>query len=457
MKVSKTIFLFLVALVIAGILLNQLFWVVNMYKAYQRDLVLTIDDGMERALKMEVTERINDLHAPVIMRFSPVDSTEKETPTLMERKVQTEDTTIYIMVDKNDPNIEYQNLQFFLIKDNPVNLDNLNRYFRASLEDKGFSIRNSYMEYYDLTKHVLIKQNKPTGWFSMSVITTDTIPLDILKSVGVRAFVAASPRPILEKMAYQLALSLVLFLFATYSLIFLLRTIIRQRKLEKMRQDFVNAMVHEFKRPITNAGMMLELVPMYLAQGDREKAEGYIAGSLTEFKKLTAYTDRIQRISNNDKEKIRLEKTADPLAAFFDRLKNEHADNHHKTVAISITVETVRKNLYVDALHFSNVMDNLVENAIKYSDDPVQIVIALKDAEGSLEISVTDDGYGIPDRDKKQIFDKFYRAVPKQGRKVTGFGLGLTYVKAIVEAHGGTIRVMDAPVKGSVFVINIPV
>jgi len=456
MKSQKQTLPFVVVVALLAILLNQVFWIVNMYRSYQQELILALNDGMERSLRKEVTERIHSLDGPMIISFSPLDSINRDTSEIIERKIQTEDTTIYVKVKRNDPDVEFQILQYFLINDNPIKINQLKEYLLTELKNKGFKVYDSYIEYYDLKGDSLINQNKPEKWLPFSVVSTDTIPLDVLKSVGVKAFVSTSPRPILAKMSFQIVLSLLLIILASYCMIYLMRTIFRQRKIEKMRQDFVNAMVHEFKRPITNASTMLELIPHYLLKNNTKMVNEYLTGSLLEFKKLTAYTDRIQRISNNERERIQLEKVEVALNPFFERLIASHSANKYKPVEIEFMLNTSRETMKVDELHFTNVMDNLLENAIKYSGESVHIRILVHENSGKLEISVMDDGFGISNRDKKFVFDKFYRVIPKSNKKTVGFGLGLTYVKAIIEAHGGTIRVMDAPTKGSVFVLSLP-
>lgn len=456
MKFKKQTLPFVVFVTLLAILLNQVFWIVNMYRSYQQELILALNDGMELSLRKEVTDRINSLDGPMIFRFSPLDSINRDTSEIIERKIQKEDTTIYVKVKKNDPNVNFQILQYLLINDNPIKINQLNGYLLTELKNKGFDVYDSYIEYYDLNGDSLIDHNKPDKWLQFSIVSTDTIPLDILKSVGVKAFVSTSPKPILAKMSFQILLSLLLIIIASYCMIYLMRTIFRQRKIEKMRQDFVNAMVHEFKRPITNASTMLELIPHYLLNNNTKMVDDYLTGSLLEFKKLTAYTDRIQRISNNERERIQLDKVEVALTPFFERLVTFYSANKSKPVEIEILLDTNRVTMKVDELHFTNVIDNLIENAIKYSGEVVHIRIVVKENSEALEILVMDDGYGISNRDKKMIFDKFYRVVSTSYKKTVGFGLGLTYVKAIVEAHGGTIRVMDAPIKGSIFVINLP-
>ena len=122
---------------------------------------------------------------------------------------------------------------------------------------------------------------------------------------------------------------------------------------------------------------------------------------------------------------------------------------------IDINIESAKKYIVVDLLHFSNVMDNLIENAIKYSVDNLHLKVIVSDIEKGLEIIVQDNGLGISEKELPRIFDKFYRSNRIETINTVGFGLGLTYVKSILDAHNATIRVQSKLNVGSVFTINI--
>lgn len=448
-------FLYLLAFVtLLLIVFNQLMWVRNMYVSYEQELMKAMDFSLEKAINMEVAGRINKMGGPMIVSFN---GDGKSVNSKIIKRIHTEDTTFVVEVDKNDPNLSNKFFQFFFKKEYPLNVDSLKMYFNNTLKENGFPIRISYVEYYDLKSKKLLKSNKPKGVIPVFICSTEIVPIDIINTIGIKAVVVNSPYPILGKMIYQIALSFILMLIASFCLFYLLRTIFRQRKFEKMRQDFVNTMVHEFKRPISSASTMIELLPHYLNKNDTKKVEEYLAGSLLEFKKLSAYTDRIQRISNNNTDHILLQKQLVALVPFFESLKVKFSVSVHKVVVVDLSIETVLKMMTVDLLHFSNVMDNLMENAIKYSGNPVHIGISLKNEGQMLVISVTDDGIGIPDREKKSVFEKFYRVETRESREISGFGLGLTYVKAIVEAHGGGIQILNATTRGSVFLIRLPI
>lgn len=457
MKQRSDFLLYIVLSVVFFILINQVLWLKNMSNSYQQEMFYGLNDCLDKAVHMELTDRMNAMKAPKIVRFSPSDPIMRGENEIVKQTIQTEDTTLVIEVNKNDPNIEFQILQFFFMKEHPIDIDRVNHYFKLRLNKRNYEYRDTYIDFYDLKAKKTIGISKSEKTRSLSAISTDTVTLDVTKSIGLKAFVVSSPRSIMKKMFFQIIFSIILIFFASFCLVFLLRIILRQRKFDKMRQDFVNTMVHEFKRPISNASAMIEMMPIYIEKNDKKKVNEYLEGSLLEFKKLTAYTDRIQRISNNESDHIILDKSNVQISPFFDKLKSLHSENKHKIVIIDTEIETIKEYMFVDVLHFSNVMDNLIENAIKYSGDGVHIDVNVKEKSGKFEISVTDDGIGISDKNKKLIFEKFYRVDNNSTMRSSGFGLGLTYVKAIVEAHGGTIHVYDAKVKGSNFVLNLPI
>lgn len=456
MKINIKFLLFTAFFTLLIVVVNQVFWIYNMYASYQQELVIAVDACLEKAIYMEVAERMNISEGPFIFRHKTLNPNQ-DTSKFIVREIQTEDTTFTVEVARDDQNTDYKIIQFLFKNDNPISITKLNRYINQLLVEKGFSINASYIEYFDLKTHKVIQQNRPKDILPFVTISTKIVPIDVLNTIGVKAFVESSPRPILKKMFFQLLLSVILIIIAFICLTYLIRTIFRQQKFEKMRQNFVNAMVHEFKRPISSAHAMINLVPYYLKKQDLGKVDVYLEDTKLEFDKLTAYIERIQRIGNNESDTISLDKTDVDVTSFFENIKTKNESNKHKTVNINLDLSTQKSTFQVDLLHFSNVVDNLVENAIKYSGDPARILIRVSNDNDHFKICVKDNGFGISDKDKKRIFDKFYRVNSKGARKQSGFGLGLTYVKAIVEAHGGTISVADAPEGGSEFLIFLPI
>lgn len=225
-----------------------------------------------------------------------------------------------------------------------------------------------------------------------------------------------------------------------------------------MRQDSVNTMTHEFKRPISVAVAKIALIPHYLQKGDSERVQQYVQQSILELNKLNTYTERIQKLSNNSGETITLNEEHIHLQDFFTSLVEKYENAEEKSVKINLSMETRQTTVYAELLHFSNIMDNLIENAIKYSkENSVQIDIHVSDEKNRLRISVKDNGLGISEKDLPRIFQKFYRSEQKNIQQRTGFGLGLTYVKALVEAHAGDIEVESKIGVGTEFIVSFPI
>lgn len=324
---------------------------------------------------------------------------------------------------------------------------------------KNHEISFAYFNYIDLVNDTLIESNRPEDFKMTRYIKTDTLPLDIANSIGIVGFVEAPRWIILDKMKTQLRLSILLIVIAVVSLIYISRSFIFQLKTEKMRQESVNTMTHEFKRPISSAVAMASVIPFYLENKDQGKVLEYVENVETELNKLTFYTNRIQQISNNQKGKVALDIREVKIVPFFESLKQRYAtiDQDKQEIALNVHVHTEKDAMYVDLLHFSNVMDNLIENAIKYTVEPTILIdIQLRDRDDDgLEVSVKDNGIGISPKDIKYVFDKYYRVRRAETRNKTGYGLGLTYVESIVNAHGGSISVSSNLNRGSEFTIQL--
>jgi len=441
----------LIVLVLVLITMNQAVWITNMYNLHKKELKDAASQAIQEAVLMEVSERTEAIGGYSV--FSNNISTPNDTSRYFSKEVKTEDSTYIFTIDKNDPYINQKIIQFVLKDELPINLGKLNRIFREKLSER-YAIKNTYFNYLNLKENKIIKSNKLAN-ASSNYLQTDTIKLDIISSIGVVGYIEVPDIVILNKMVYQLALSVLLILIGMGCMIYLGKSFVLQWKLERLRQESVNSMTHEFKRPISSAVAMISLIPFYVEKNDIFKVISYADNTIIELNKLTAYTERIQQISNNEKVNIILNKAEVEIGTILQSIEERYSDteNIEKKINIQTTVHTKNKFLFVDVLHFSNVLDNLIENAIKYSNTEVNININVVDTVGGIKISVKDDGLGISAFDLKFIFDRFYRSNRKELKRKTGFGLGLTYVKSIVEAHDGSISVTSKINEGSEFAI----
>lgn len=454
-KIKHIIINGLIAIVFISIIVNQIIWLTNMNHLYQRELYTYSKEAALDAVWMEFAERSEIMGGSLV--FSHNLSTPNDTTRFIKKKITTEDSTYLFIIDKYDPNTIHKISQFILKKILPIDLNKLNTIFQNKIIEK-YNIESSYFDYIDLKNDSLLNTNKPINAMKVRYMMTDTIPLDIINSIGVIGYVKIKNNALLNKMRNQLILSIALIIIAIICLIFISRSFILQWKTEKMRQDSVNVLTHEFKRPISGAVAMASAINYYLEKNEINKVLDYTQKIENELNKLTYYTKRIQQISNNEKENVQLNKTYIDIKPFFESLRQRYSStlNEEPNVTVNLRFNTLKTAFQADLLHFSNVMDNLIENAIKYnSNSSVKIDIEVSDTSAGLKISVRDNGIGISSMDQKLIFDKFYRVKRNETKNKVGFGLGLTYVKSIIEAHGGDISVNSKINVGSEFIITL--
>lgn len=253
----------------------------------------------------------------------------------------------------------------------------------------------------------------------------------------------------------MVSLLLVLVIIAAFS--YSVFTIIRQRKLSELKNDFINNMTHEFKTPISTISLACQALSDKDIPRSNEMYADYINIIGDENHRLGEMAEKILQTAILEKGTLHLRPEAIDMHMLI-------ADAIHK-IAIQIEIRdgiiTQSLNaehplIKADKVHLSNVVFNLLDNANKYSPRKPQIMVSTADAEDGILISVHDKGMGISKANLKRIFEKLYRVPTGDVHNVKGFGLGLSYVKFIVEKHGGTIIVESEPGKGSTFTIFLP-
>jgi two-component system phosphate regulon sensor histidine kinase PhoR len=321
-----------------------------------------------------------------------------------------------------------------------------------------FPLTETRIDFINLeTQGVLQRTNHQTG-STQQWLSTEVIPIDIFETIGIRAHAKVMSVAILERMSFQLVLSFLLVSFCIFFLSTIIRTFFWREKVEAMRQVSIDTMTHEFKRPISSAVAQVALIPYYLERGKPEKASKYAESTLLELNKLTAYTERIQSISKGTLSNLVLNENSVYLPDFFKRMEDKYAGGaDEKGAELEIVFNSRLKYLRMDILHMSNVLDNLVENALKYSKSNPKIVVDVSDEKDWLLLRVNDDGIGITKTEVSKVFDRYFRSLKAQHHTTNGFGLGLTYCKLIVEAHGGTIAVESELGVGTVFSVRLPI
>ena len=242
--------------------------------------------------------------------------------------------------------------------------------------------------------------------------------------------------------------------------IFTIVVVFRQKRLSEIKNDFINNMTHELKTPISSISLAAQMLNDESVSKSPAMMKHIGGALLEESKRLRFLVEKVLQMSLFDRQKtmfkkkeLDLNELVENVAATF-TLRVEHTGGK-----IMTDIGAVESKIYVDETHFTNVIFNLFDNAIKYRkpDQPVNLIISTWNDEHHLFFAIKDDGIGIKKDNLKKIFDKFYRVHTGNVHDVKGFGLGLAYVKRIVDLHKGDIKVESEYGKGTKFTIQLPI
>jgi two-component system phosphate regulon sensor histidine kinase PhoR len=254
-----------------------------------------------------------------------------------------------------------------------------------------------------------------------------------------------------------LAVSAGLLLVIVLSFVYSMFTIIRQKKLSELKNDFINNMTHEFKTPISTVSLACQALSDKDIPQTPELTENYISIISEENRRLGLMAEKILQTAILEQGKLNLRFEKINLHTLIqDVVKNIGIQVEIRDGSIVTELSAEEPFLKADKVHLSNMIYNLLDNANKYSPRRPTIIVTTENTENGLTVKVKDSGIGISKANQKKIFDKLYRVPTGDVHNVKGFGLGLSYVKFVVEKHGGTISVESEVNKGSTFIIFLP-
>jgi len=264
-------------------------------------------------------------------------------------------------------------------------------------------------------------------------------------------------RYLFTKIAGMLSISIILIITIIILFSYAISTIIKQKKVSEMKNDFINNMTHEFKTPIST----ISLACQALNDPDIKKIKGlpdnYIHIINEENNRLGGMAEKILQTAIIEKGKLNLKKELiDVHEIIRDVIKNMSLQIESRGGSITTNLQANQSQIKADKVHITNLINNLLDNANKYTHETPEIVVATENFPDGVLISIKDNGIGISKANQKKIFEHLYRVPTGNIHDVKGFGLGLTYVKAIIEKHGGSISVESELKKGSKFKVFLP-
>ncbi len=352
-----------------------------------------------------------------------------------------------------------------------INKENLDSYIKDELNDQGIDLKYDYGVFSNLYNDFLIRN----GSFAAQVSDKSSSQMSADKGLydsqyKVQLFNDEEGSPgflkvyfpgksswLWAKVIPSMLISLLFTGLILMSFLYTVYVIFRQKQVSEMKSDFINNMTHEFKTPIATISLATDSITNSTVIGSPDKIKRFASIIKQENKRMLSQVEKVLQMARLDKSEFELKIVALNIndlvtqAAGNSRLKVVSRDGE-LTTALNATSAIIEG----DQTHISNIIHNLLDNAEKYSADQPKIHISTENAKKGVKIIIKDNGIGMTKESLKHIFDKFYRVHTGNRHDVKGFGLGLSYVKALVSAHKGTISVESELNKGSTFSVFLP-
>ena len=251
---------------------------------------------------------------------------------------------------------------------------------------------------------------------------------------------------------FSSAILLLVILFFAYTL----WVILKQKRLSEIRNDFINNMTHEFKTPVSSIASSSEMLMSGALGSDESRKQRYYKVINDESHRLRMQVEKVLQMAEFDKDELELSLAEVDVHQLINKsIASIQLQLDSKNGKVSTELKAQESIVQADPLHISNIIHNLLDNAVKYCKRDPEILISTSSSKDGIVITVSDNGIGIPDKMRSDIFTKFFRVPTGDLHDVKGFGLGLYYVKTMVEVHRGTIQVESSDA-GSTFTIKLP-
>ena len=283
---------------------------------------------------------------------------------------------------------------------------------------------------------VWIEKNMPVKNDSLRTFANSTL---LPKNSALKIQFTNETKVILKRILGGILISTLLVLGVIGCLFYLLKIIKEQKQLAEIKNDLISNITHEFKTPIATIGVALESLSNFNALEDKTKTKNYLDMSNLQLSKLSTMVEKLLETATLDSENLELKKEEVDIHLLIETMVRRYKMQYPDRV-IEYSFGGNESKVFVDIFHFENALNNLLDNAIKYGGN--NIWVKANSSKDIMEISISDNGYGISKANKDKIFEKFYRIPKGNTHDVKGFGIGLYYTKTIIEKHSGSISVL---------------
>lgn len=339
-----------------------------------------------------------------------------------------------------------------------VSRDQLKSFLDEELKNKGLNLKYDFAVNGDESGQLLFTNTEEKNDLLHTDFKVKLFPNDLFSGNNfLLVYFPDQYNYILRKTWITLSASVFLIGIIMYCFAYAIHTLIKQKKLSEMKNDFINNMTHEFKTPIATVALTCEALSDDDVQKDERLVNRYISVIKDENKRLGQQVEKVLQIASLDKKDYKFNlRELDIHEIIRHAIDNIYIQVKNRGGEIKENLKATETRIVADELHLVNIFYNLLDNANKYSPEPPIIEIATSNSDGGIIIKIKDFGLGISKEHIGKIFEKFFRVPTGNVHDVKGFGLGLSYVKSMVEAHGGKISAESEPGKWSEFKIFLP-
>jgi len=337
----------------------------------------------------------------------------------------------------------------------PLNVNRLDSITGTILQTRG--IHSTYtVSIIDPTSNKVLAESKKGIKESVFVIHSRILLVDFQRNKSLQLLLINPFTSIFKRMGILLITSFLLSICCFYGLWFLFRTWTRQKKLIEIKNEFFGHTAHELKRPVAHLHMALEALSNPDIDQDKLKKERYLAISKEATRDMSEKITMIMTLSMAEEGVFNLNYSEFDINGVISDLREKFMAIADKKISILFENQEEKVIVRADRDHISQTIANLIDNAIRYSKESVQILITTQQIKKTLVLLVKDNGIGIRPEKINQVFEKYVRLNPEAGSP-SGFGIGLSYVKAVVDKHSGRIELKSEVSIGSEFILYLPV
>lgn len=342
-------------------------------------------------------------------------------------------------------------------QEEPINLQRIDSLLQKTLIKNNIELQHYYSELYDNEADSIVSTTyKESLKNKASDTPTITYSMGSDARLSYRIYMEPLTKTVLIRMGGILFTTFLIIIILGFAFWYLIRTVLNQKTLEEMKDDFTNNMTHELKTPIAVAYSATDALLNFNQEDNAERRHKYLLICKDQLTRLTNLVEQILSMSMEQRRSFVLQTEDIHIKELVQELIEQHRLKTNKTVKFLFTCTPEDLIIDADKTHLSNMLSNLIDNAIKYSEDDPIVTIQVSRQNGECLFSVSDNGVGISTDKQAYVFDKFYRVPRGNLHNVKGYGLGLFYVKTMAEKHGGSVSVKSVQGKGSTFSIRIP-